>query len=514
MSTMSEDRGAAALLSPASDGPTQPTRAERPGLVDYKYSDPKKTTNGSRSSKAADPAKTSVAEFLDRLLSSRLLSGEDVDRFLTSQPGLLEGDTASLVGAFVGHGLLTEYQVARLLAGQLFGLVLDKYRMVERLGSGGMGVVYKAEHLHMKRVVAIEVLVTKEERNSVYLQRFYSEIQATAVLSHPNIVLAFDAGEMAVPNSPDETLRYLVMEYVPGKNFEQHILDHGPLPIAEACEYIRQAASGLQHAYEHGLVHRDIKPSNLILTPHKQVKILDFGLARLSRRRHTEAHAMLGSVDYMAPEQARDARSVDIRADIYGLGGTLYWLLTAQKPFPGERPVIEELFARQRELPLPLQQARPDIPTQLEKLVCQMMALEPGGRYPTPAAVMSALNAFLKQTSSSRMTASSIAGDEHGSTDPALKAVEEACSSVASTNRSQRGLIVSPSAKTRQLFRKALEAQALECSEAHNAEECRARLLQCSPALLVVDARLSRETALQICSELRAQPPGPHLKLI
>src|SRR5207237_3355440 len=126
----------------------------------------------------------------------------------------------------------------------------------------------------------------------------------------------------------------------------------------EACEGIRQAASGLQHAFEHGLVHRDIKPSNLLLTPQKQVKILDFGLARLGRRRHTEAHTMLGSVDYMPPEQARDARSVDIRADIYGLGGTLYWLLTGHKPFPGDRPIIQDLLARRRGLPFPLRPVR------------------------------------------------------------------------------------------------------------------------------------------------------------
>jgi serine/threonine protein kinase len=381
MSTMSEDRGAAALLSPSSSGPAQPTRAERPALPDYKYPEENNdAANGSGPQKAADVGATSVAQFLDRLLSSRLLTSEEVDQFLAGQPGLLEGDTLGLVEAFIGEGLLTPFQITRLIAGQTFGLVLGNYRMVERLGSGGMGVVYKAEHVHMKRAVAIKVLVTKEDRSSVYLQRFYSEMQATAVLSHPNIVLAFDAGEMAIPNSPDETLRYLVMEYVPGKDLEQVVLDNGPLPIAEACEYVRQAASGLQHAYEHGLVHRDIKPSNLILTPQKQVKILDFGLARLCRRRHTEAHAMLGSVDYMAPEQARDARSVDIRADIYGLGGTLYWLLTGHKPFPGDRSVIEELFARQRESPVPLQQARSDIPLELDTLVCQMMALEPGGR--------------------------------------------------------------------------------------------------------------------------------------
>src|SRR5207249_12110517 len=140
------------------------------------------------------------------------------DQFLAHHPCLPDSNTLGLVEGFIRQGLLTQYQVSRLLAGQTFGLVLGNYRMVERLGCGGMGVVYKAEHVHMKRAVAIKVLVTKEDPTSVFLQRFYSEMQATAVLSHPNIVLAFDAGEMAVPNSPDEVLHYLVMEYVPGNN--------------------------------------------------------------------------------------------------------------------------------------------------------------------------------------------------------------------------------------------------------------------------------------------------------
>lgn len=517
MSSISKDRGAAALLCPAGTGPAQPTMAEQPLPAGYKYSqDKEKTAAGAGAAAnvaAASAGTVCAAEFLHRLLDSRLLSSEEVDRFLARQPGLLENDTAGLVEAFVDQGLLTEYQVSRLLSGQTFGLVLGNYRMVERLGSGGMGVVYKAEHVHMKRAVAVKVLVTKEDRSSVFLQRFYSEMQATAVLSHPNIVLAFDAGEMAVPNSPDEILRYLVMEYVPGKNLEQYVLDHGPLPIAEACEYVRQAASGLQHAYEHGLVHRDIKPSNLLLTPQQQIKILDFGLARLCRRRHTEAHTMLGSVDYMAPEQARDARSVDIRADIYGLGGTLYWLLTGRKPFPGDRPIIEELYARQRESPIPLQQARSDVPAELEALVSQMMALDPGSRYPTPAAVISALHAFLEHASLGRASGSaltsyhSVQSSHHERPDPAAGNLLPAI-------RTQRGLIVSPSAATRVLCRTAFESQGMECSEAKDVAEGQTRLSQLPYDVLLVDTQLPDGAALKICSQVRAEPPAPHLKLI
>jgi response regulator RpfG family c-di-GMP phosphodiesterase len=485
--------------------------AEQPGAAGYKHSrDKAKAAHGTGTPTNTHPAgQLSVAEFLDRLLGSRLLTADEVDRFLSSQPGLLESDTVTLVEAFMGQGLLTEYQIKRLLSGQTFGLVLGNYRMVEPLGSGGMGDVYKAEHIHMKRAVAIKVLVTKEDRSSVFLQRFYSEMQATAVLSHPNIVLAFDAGEMPVPNSADEVLRYLVMEYVPGKNLEQYVLDHGPLPVAQACEYVCQAASGLQHAYEHGLVHRDIKPSNLILTPQQHVKILDFGLARLCRRRHTEAHTMLGSVDYMAPEQARDARSVDIRADIYGLGGTLYWLLTGCKPFPGDRPVIEELFARQRESPLPPRHARADLPVELEALVLQMMALDPNGRYPTPAAVISALHAFLERDSL------------HHEVNPGyrLKHEDWIPNPEVSNTRSAigsppRGLIVAALDTTRTTYRTVLESLGVECSEARDAAEAQARLGQLPHDLLLVDTQLPDGTALQICSQVRGEPPCPHLKLI
>src|SRR5262249_13438352 len=159
---------------------------------------------------------------------------------------------------------------------------------IDWLGAGGMGIVYKAEHIHMKRPVALKVLITEEDDNAVFLQRFSSEMQALAVLRHPNIVLAFDAGEVRVPTSTTRMMRYLVMEYVPGENLEQYVTTRGPLPIPLACDFIRQAANGLRHAHEHGLVHRDIKPSNLLIMglngpgPHAvgegQIKILDFGL--------------------------------------------------------------------------------------------------------------------------------------------------------------------------------------------------------------------------------------------
>jgi putative two-component system response regulator len=454
---------------------------------------------------------TSVHEFLHYLADSRLVPPLELEAFFAEHPGLDAGDTNALVDALIEQGLVNHYQAKRLTAGQTFGLVLGNYRVVDRIGAGGMGVVYKAEHIHMKRVVALKVLVTEEERDSVFLQRFSSEMQAMAVLRHPNIVLAFDAGEVHVPQELSKVLRYLVMEYVPGKDLEQYVVDHGPLPFASACDVIRQAASGLRHAYEHGLVHRDIKPSNLLLTSQEQVKILDFGLARLCRRRYTEAHTMLGTIDYMAPEQARDARSADIRADIYGLGGTLYWLLSGQKPFPGDRPPIEELIARQKESPLPIRQHRADLPIELEAIMYQMMANDPNDRYPTPLALITALNAFLEPAAAgAALTPSAIR-----SVDPSVfEPVTAARLEPASADKVHRVLVASHDAALRGAGRAELEAMGLDFFEATNAGEARDKLTRFACDLILVDGQLPDNAAEGLCRGVRAEPPAPNVKIV
>jgi putative two-component system response regulator len=458
---------------------------------------------------ARNVCQPSVHEFLHYLADSKLVAPPELEAFLAEHPALNEGDADALIEAMIEHGLLNQYQARRLLSGQTFGLTLGNYRIVDRIGAGGMGVVYKAEHVHMKRVVAIKVLVTEEERDAVFLQRFSSEMQAMAVLRHPNIVLAFDAGEVQVPQEFSKVLRYLVMEYVAGKDLEQQILDSGPMPIARACDLIRQAASGLRHAHEHGLVHRDIKPSNLILTGQDHVKILDFGLARLCRRRYTEAHTMLGTVDYMAPEQAKDARSVDIRADIYSLGGTLYFLLSGHKPFPCDRPVIEELIARQKESPVPIRRHRPDIPLELEAILCQMMALDPNDRYPTPLALITALNNFLEPSPNTAAAApTAICSIKPGAS------IEEraAARQEPAADKVQRVLVVSQDVALRAACRSGLEAVNLDYFEAANSLEAREKLSRFACDLLVVDGFLPDHAAF--CQVLRAEPPAAHLKII
>jgi response regulator RpfG family c-di-GMP phosphodiesterase/serine/threonine protein kinase len=452
------------------------------------------------------PGDVSVHEFLHYLSDSHLVNPAELDLFLSENPSLETGETAALVEALVGRAIINEYQAERLLAGQTFGLVLGHYRIVDQIGAGGMGAVYKAEHVHMKRVVALKVLIAEEDKDSVFLQRFHGEMQALGVLRHPNIVLAFDAGEVQVPHDFAKVLRYLVMEYVPGKDLEQYVNDHGPLPIPRACDVIRQAASGLRHAHEHGLIHRDIKPSNLLLTTQDQVKILDFGLARLCRRRYTEAHTMLGTVDFMAPEQARDARSVDIRADIYGLGGTLYWLLSGRKPFPGNRPVVEELLARQKESPTPLRNHCPDLPLELEAIVCQMLARDPGDRYQTPLALVSALNAFLEPANAGFLPGASATSW--------IDAPSPLAAESPGASRVHRVLLISDDSALRTSLGAGLEGPTLACVEADAAVDLRDVLSRTVFDLVLLDGALPERAAQGLARGLRDDAPSAFLKLI
>ena len=470
-----------------------------------------------------------LERFLQTLMESRLLASQQLNTFLAERPGLRSDDTGLLAEALIAQGLVTNYQMQWLLAGEPFGLVLGNYRVLDWLGSGGMGVVYKAEHIHMKRPVALKVLAAECDGNAVFMERFTSEMQALAALRHPNIVEAFDAGEAEVPNEPGKLLRYLVMEFVEGADLERYVMDHGPLPIAVACEYVRQAANGLRHAHEHGMVHRDIKPSNLLVTnmppglqpvagaawPLGQVKILDFGLARMYGRRYTEAHVVLGTIDYMAPEQARDARSVDIRADIYSLGGTLYWLLTGKRPFPTDRPVVQELMARQHETPASPRGLRPEIPLELESVVCQLMALDPNDRYPTPLAVIAALNQFVEPANrpDSGITSSGTAGGgSHATASDALAA--SGASDIHGGGRAHRILVVSARAAGRSSIRDMIERHGWTCAEAETGDEAHEILKRIPADVALIDARLNGESGVEVCRRLRSEAMVPHQKLI
>jgi formylglycine-generating enzyme required for sulfatase activity/tRNA A-37 threonylcarbamoyl transferase component Bud32 len=268
-----------------------------------------------------------------------------------------------------------------------------RYRVTAALGSGGMGAVFKAEHRLMERTVALKVINQKLLDHPQAVERFRREVKAAARLSHPNIVAAFDAEQVG-------DTHFLVMEYVEGTSLAQVVEQEGPLPVALACDYIRQAALGLQHAHEQGMAHRDLKPHNLMVTPNGLVKILDFGLARLATETAkgpalTQDNVVMGTPDYIAPEQATDARRADIRADIYSLGCTLYHLLSGHPPFP-EGTALNKIMAHLEQKPPRLGTIRADMPAELEAVMGKMMAKDPARRYQAPAQVAQALVPFLK----------------------------------------------------------------------------------------------------------------------
>ncbi|HYT91517.1 MAG TPA: protein kinase [Gemmataceae bacterium] len=267
----------------------------------------------------------------------------------------------------------------------------ERYRVVRLLGEGGMGSVFEAEHRVMQRLVALKVIHRTFTANPAAVERFRREVRAAARLAHPNIVTAYDA------ENAGET-HFLVMEYIEGVSLARLVKERGPLPVAEACEYVRQAALGLQHAHERGMVHRDVKPENLIRCADGTVKVLDFGLAALTAERGdglTEANVVMGTPDYMAPEQAEDPRTADGRADVYSLGCTLYYLLTARVPYPAPTPLLKILAHREQPLPS-VRQACPEVPPELAAVVARMLAKKPENRYQTPGEVAAALEPFAR----------------------------------------------------------------------------------------------------------------------
>jgi serine/threonine protein kinase len=275
----------------------------------------------------------------------------------------------------------------------------ERYRVVRLLGAGGMGAVYEAEHCVMRRLVALKILKGACTASAAALERFRREVRAAARLSHPNIVTTHDAEDAG------ET-HFLVMEYVEGIDLGRLVQQRGPLPADRACEYARQAALGLQHAFEHGMVHRDLKPHNLMLTPDGRVKILDFGLAcfaseTASAARVTGTGLVLGTVDYIAPEQADNPHEADIRSDIYSLGCTLYHLLAGRPPFP-TGTALQKVMAHLNKQAQPLTELRDDLPERLMPILERMMAKNPKLRYQTPAEVALALEPFTLATAVAR----------------------------------------------------------------------------------------------------------------
>jgi serine/threonine protein kinase len=272
------------------------------------------------------------------------------------------------------------------------GTSLEQCRIEKRLGHGGMGEVYLAQHMVMNKPVAVKVLRAHLADDAEALQRFLKEIQVLARLNpHPHFATAFHA-------SQHDGRFYLVMEYVPGTDLKRHVRQAGPLPVAQARAFVRQIALGLEYLHEHAIVHRDLKPSNIMVTPDQTVKILDLGLARYTVPGEagadpslTPAGAVMGTLDYLAPEQARDARQADARSDLHSLGCTFYFLLTGRAPFD-HCSSLEKIAAHARDVPAPLAEVRPDVPAAVAAVVHQLLAKRPEDRYPSARAVIEALD--------------------------------------------------------------------------------------------------------------------------
>ncbi|MBY0523264.1 MAG: serine/threonine protein kinase [Gemmataceae bacterium] len=345
----------------------------------------------------------SVPTLVQTIGQFRLLPNSHQARLSSELQGRFQ-DVRDLSKHLVQLGWLTPYQINQLL-GNGADLTVGPYHLLERIGEGGMGQVYKARHQKLNRIAAVKLIRKENRMNPNAVQRFQREAMAAAQLSHPNIVTLYDADHVS------ETY-FLAMEYVEGTDLAALVKQRGRLPIAEACEYIRQAAIGLHHAHERGLIHRDIKPSNLLIvsgsTPGEPslVKVLDMGLARLTStgaaeeggKEVTQMGAVVGTADFMAPEQAKNASTTDRRADIYSLGCTLYYLLAGQTPFAGANCVEKLLHHQLDEVPA-IEKQRPQVPRELRAILRKLLAKKPEDRFQTAAQVASALQPLCRAQS-------------------------------------------------------------------------------------------------------------------
>lgn len=316
---------------------------------------------------------STAANFLELVRQSQLISPDELNAaFATfeSASAKVKGDAtaADLARHLIRSSLITTWQAEKLLSGKTKGFFLGKYKLLEPLGAGGMSFVYLAENQLLGQRRAIKVLPKSKVSDSSYLERFYREARAAAQLNHPNIVRTFDIDQQGDQH-------YMVMEFIDGEDLSSLVKRVGPLPISDAVNYLRQSAAALQHAHQAGLIHRDVKPGNLLLDKQGQVKLLDLGLAKftdqLSNLTVVHNETLMGTADFLSPEQALHSHLVDRRADIYSLGGTFYFFVAGHPPFP-DGTVAQRLVRHQSVEPPTLASLRPDCPAFLSQL-CEWM---------------------------------------------------------------------------------------------------------------------------------------------
>lgn len=339
--------------------------------------------------------------FLQTLEQSGLIPAATISAAM-QQLGLPETAPGERVaGAFIAAGIITNLQAERLLEGRRRGYFIDRFKLLEVLGSGGMATLYLAEEKGTRRKVALKVLSENHKSDPSMLARLKLEALAGKRLKHPNIV---HTEQLGIAEDVFGETSYVVMEFIEGVNLEELINLHGRVPWAQACELIRQTALGLHHAHEKGLVHRDVKAGNLLVDHEGNAKLLDFGLALIDADETADefslamifGHSCLGTADYIAPEQSVDSYSVDARADIYGLGCTLYVALSGKLPFPMASS-CEKIEGHRSRSVRPLRDIVPDIPAGVADIVDKMMAKSPDDRYQTAAEVAAALAPFAQR---------------------------------------------------------------------------------------------------------------------
>lgn len=430
-------------------------------------------------------------EFVANLTEAKLLPEDELARVAADE----SADVMKLADDLISAGLITPYQLDALISGRLSDLKLGNYDLLAKLGAGGMGTVFKARHRRMKRVVAIKVLSAHLCTDTAFVSRFQREVETVARLGHPNVVMAYDADEA-------EMGHFLVMEFVDGRDLASEVEKAGTLSVPRAVDYTIQAARGLAYAHTQGIVHRDVKPHNLLLDRSGVVKLTDLGLARLNSAATagkgglTQAGGILGTVDYMAPEQAVDSAAIDARADIYGLGCTLYFLLAGTPPYTG--PTLVSVLLKHRDAAVPLlRRVRPDVTAELEAVCARMMAKAVGDRYQTMSEVIAALEPFAPLVSDSPPRAA-VAGNAPrpdmsappaGGTPPGTVSV----------------LLVEPSRVQSAIIRQYLEAQGMTvCRAVTTGADALAAVQVDHPTSVVASIHLADMSGVELAEQARA----------
>jgi serine/threonine protein kinase len=342
---------------------------------------------------ASGDALPTAEEFLRGVLRSGLLSREELQAALRGVPKDRRDDTRVLAGQLLRLGKLTRFQVSKLLRGVTQGMIIGPFRVLMPLGKGGMGTVFLVRDERSAHLVALKVLPPRVARaEQRLLARFRREMEMSQKVAHPHLAWTYEVGEI-------RGVHYIAMEYIPGRTLSRLVTEEGPLPWKRASRLMAEVAAGLEHAHNQGLIHRDLKPSNIQITPRDHAKVLDLGLA-LVHGEEVEDNMVVGgqgyivgSMDYIAPEQTIDASGVDRRSDLYSLGCTLYFSLVGHPPFPGGTSK-EKIFRHRGETPTPIAQLVPDLPPGFVALIERLMCKDAAGRPLSASAAEEELRAW------------------------------------------------------------------------------------------------------------------------